>query len=681
MDTFKIAVLPCWNNHGHQHEFDTIFAEAGFRHEVLSESKESMDDLMSRLHDFDMLIAPPLFHFDRNLGKGYERPYRMADYAEPLKKWISDGGIFIVSDANYDAGIEWLGIFGESFAPPAHSRCFLGPASIDKPYDPLNVFPDVADLGVQWSHFVLGEGTGWRALIKCGHGNPVVLAQEMGEGIVVLDTLRSDRMMTLIDNLRVRQSLRRMGLVVADGVDTLANPVTGANAISIPCRNVRKEPFKGRMHLWIDPEVRESENMGAVPVKDDPVDFVADVELAGGAEGELVLSCEIPPLGNAHVVLTLESGESTLLVFRRDFRFLLPGEVGHLAVPPSVFAVGDDYEIGILAVSPCTAHVVVDGHVAWDDCAGSPRCDSLIHLIRIPQKWLDKAGRYDVVLRPVLSRKAYYEKYGEEETHSFAFRPMAEKESYNIVNLGDSHNSVAEPVKAGSYFGDDLDLLLLNGDIVGDSGSVLNFNTIYKIAGRITKGAVPCVYVRGNHDLTGPVADRIDQFSPTDDGRTYFTFRLGPVWGIVLDAGECTLRGANDPMHHYRLREDEFVKEVFARREWEGARIRIAACHIPIFSTWGSEPGEERGLYEGWNDALRQMGLQAVFSAHYHCSRVELPGGEGNPPSVHICSSRRIEQPRLVFSTGAVVVTEKGVESIVFPDSDGGCEKFEGLER
>jgi 3',5'-cyclic AMP phosphodiesterase CpdA len=58
-------------------------------------------------------------------------------------------------------------------------------------------------------------------------------------------------------------------------------------------------------------------------------------------------------------------------------------------------------------------------------------------------------------------------------------------------------------------FGDDIDLLVLNGDISDHSSSVQNISMIYQIASGITEGRRPCIYSRGNHDMRGAFAEHL----------------------------------------------------------------------------------------------------------------------------------------------------------------------------
>ena len=80
--------------------------------------------------------------------------------------------------------------------------------------------------------------------------------------------------------------------------------------------------------------------------------------------------------------------------------------------------------------------------------------------------------------------------------------------------------------------------MVLNGDIQDDSSKLENFNTIFEIAARLTNGEKPVVFSRGNHDMRGACAELFPDYTPTDNGNTYYTFRLGSIWGMVLDSGE-----------------------------------------------------------------------------------------------------------------------------------------------
>ena len=155
-----------------------------------------------------------------------------------------------------------------------------------------------------------------------------------------------------------------------------------------------------------------------------------------------------------------------------------------------------------------------------------------------------------------------FRKHGKLRIH---IQALCKKEKYNIINLADAHSLVDEPIRSGSFFGDELDLLIMNGDIPNHCGNIEYFKAIYLISGGITKGAVPCIFSRGNHDMRGIYAEQLADYTPTMNGRSYYTFKVGPIWGVVLDAGEdkadtCPEYGHTVCCSAFRDEEDRFFR-------------------------------------------------------------------------------------------------------------------------
>ena len=93
---------------------------------------------------------------------------------------------------------------------------------------------------------------------------------------------------------------------------------------------------------------------------------------------------------------------------------------------------------------------------------------------------------------------------------------------------------------AAKAFGD-IDFLILNGDLPDHSGDIKNFTAIHRIVAEITDGEKPVVFSCGNNGMRGIYAENIEEHTPTDKGNSYYTFRLGSIWGMVLDCGEVYL--------------------------------------------------------------------------------------------------------------------------------------------
>lgn len=353
-----------------------------------------------------------------------------------------------------------------------------------------------------------------------------------------------------------------------------------------------------------------------------------------------------------------------------------------LIAPPSVFAVGRDYWICALAGSECTMGVEIAGSHHWDHSNGTLRSRRILHegchlhMARVPQTVLDAAGSYTLHLRRIVERKPYFTECGETESPTFSFRPCAVKSSFKIINLADAHNLVDAPIAAGRHFGDALDLLVLNGDIPNHSGDLRYFETIYQIAGRVTDGACPCIFARGNHDMRGNCAELLADHVPTNNGLPYFTFRAGPIWGVVLDAAEdkpddFPEYGHTICAHDFRLEEDAWLDRMLVSHDWRGAALRLIISHKPLAHEIRAPFDIEKDLYRNWCAKLKKIRPHLHLSGHLHECFVERPGGGHDDyglPCLHVCSSLvRTEEP-VEFTCGAVTIDMDGVRPFVHVD-------------
>ena len=346
---------------------------------------------------------------------------------------------------------------------------------------------------------------------------------------------------------------------------------------------------------------------------------------------------------------------------------------------PSVYAVGDEYLISVMVECECTMWAEVGGKLYYDHSNGILRSAKYLHTVRVPLHALDKARSYTVFLRRLVERKAYYSQCGEVEEMRFDFRPVAEKDTYNFVNLADSHSRWEEAARSGAYFGDDLDFLVMNGDVPEDSSDTGKFKTIYLISGAVTKGRVPCVFARGNHDLRGIGAESLADYTPvTRAGESYFTFRLGPVWGLVLDCGEDKVDGCAEYGHTvcceaFRDEEDVFLDRVAAAREYEKYPIRLIVCHVP-FNTLNRDKQFQIEVerYKRWCRVVGAMKPTALLCGHLHECYTEAPGGEhdsyGLQPCAVVCSSYLKEN----YHVSGAITLSGNTMLVRYPDSDGG---------
>ena len=116
-----------------------------------------------------------------------------------------------------------------------------------------------------------------------------------------------------------------------------------------------------------------------------------------------------------------------------------------LVTYPSVWAVGENYQIFVPVKSSTLMWVTVGGENYYDHTNGIMRSDTHIHKITVPMEELDKAGSYTLRYRKMIDRKPYFPVTEETESFSFSFYPYKGGRA-NIYHLSDTHNRIESPV-------------------------------------------------------------------------------------------------------------------------------------------------------------------------------------------------------------------------------------------
>lgn len=149
----------------------------------------------------------------------------------------------------------------------------------------------------------------------------------------------------------------------------------------------------------------------------------------------------------------------------------------------------------------------------------------------------------------------------------------------------------------------------------------------------------PLAYVRGNHDVRGPAAMSLSDFTGTPDDRFYYGFRSGPLAALVMDTGEdkpddspyLSGRGAFQKMQ----REQADWLQVVVQQPWfREARHKVLFCHIPL---WFNHPRIPNNRFDGaaycrelWVPTLVEAGVKLVISGHTH-DYLWMPAKERQP--------------------------------------------------
>ncbi|MBE6749969.1 MAG: metallophosphoesterase [Ruminococcaceae bacterium] len=305
-----------------------------------------------------------------------------------------------------------------------------------------------------------------------------------------------------------------------------------------------------------------------------------------------------------------------------------------MIIKPCVFAVEDTYQIMVLFEKSALMWVKIGDQVFYDEVAGVMRSETDVHKVVVPMKLLDEAKSYTVCYKETVERKTYNPIFKDEESETFEFRPLT-NEHFKAYHICDAHYLVDVASNTAKVYGD-IDVLIINGDTPDHFAEKENLKNIYNIAFPITNGNIPVIYSRGNHNLRGRYAEFLSDYAPTSKGKYYYTFRLGPVWGIVLDCAEdkedeCYEYAGTCYCQNYRLEQIDFIKNVIADKENEyavdGVKYRVVICHIPYaLVPWDFE----KEIYDEWNKLINEnVKPQIIMSAHTHEKGIVLPEDDG----------------------------------------------------
>lgn len=294
---------------------------------------------------------------------------------------------------------------------------------------------------------------------------------------------------------------------------------------------------------------------------------------------------------------------------------------GFLACYPTVFVVENRYEILVFAKENGIIAIKVGNEIFFEENNGALSSEKRFAKISVPQTVLDACKNYTVLYRKTVDRKIYYPIFESELCESFDFCPLEKTEDIKVYHIADVHRAFGSAERAAGFFGNDTDLFVVNGDI-SEFRSESDYLDAAGFTGRISKGKIPVVLARGNHDARGKQADRFTDYFPGNGKKSYYEFDAGVLHGLVLDCGEDKrdahkeYNGVN-AFEAFRKSETEFLTHL---QPTEG-KINFAICHIcPIFPT--ENAGDcfdiERETYKCWNANLKRINVRFMLSGHLH---------------------------------------------------------------
>jgi len=357
-----------------------------------------------------------------------------------------------------------------------------------------------------------------------------------------------------------------------------------------------------------------------------------------------------------------------------------------LETTPAVFIAGNDYHIMVPIDCQCMTWVKVGEECFYDESNGILKSEVRIHRMIVPKELLDKEKRYTLCVRKIIERKPYFTQTEDVVEFPFDFCP-SKGETIRAYHISDAHNMVEYPARAAKAYGD-IDLLIMNGDLPEHCGNVENMISVYQLAQEVTKGNIPIVFSRGNHDMRGVMAEKFAEYTPNVNGNTYYTFRTGNLWGMVLDCGEDKNDDSNEYgnticCHSFRKRQTQFIKNVIknAQSEYmaEGVKHKIVICHNPFTRKMNPPFDIEEEIYTQWAQLLREnVKPDLMLCGHTHKLSIDRIGCEndtyGQPCTVLIGAEPEIYDiavsDKKSFKGAGLRFDNKGIE-VTFTDCSG----------
>jgi len=303
---------------------------------------------------------------------------------------------------------------------------------------------------------------------------------------------------------------------------------------------------------------------------------------------------------------------------------------------PTVFAVEENYQIAVLCSSNSMVWVKIGEEIYCDEVGGLMRSLNKSHLITVPMNVLDSAGEYTVFEQEVTDRRSNFPKTNDVTEQTFSFKPVPRNKNIRAYHISDAHSRIEAPVNAAECFGK-IDFLILNGDIPDNSCTKENIENVFLLAGEISKGEIPVVFSRGNHDMRGTYAEYFCDIMPSNNGKSYYTVKLGGIWMLILDCGEDKLDSHAEynntiRCHAFRKRETEFIKQIAESDAYNAPDVthKLVISHIPFTRQSANEEfAIEKDTYSMWGSMLKEnIKPDLMICGHCHINRIYPVGGE-----------------------------------------------------
>ena len=302
--------------------------------------------------------------------------------------------------------------------------------------------------------------------------------------------------------------------------------------------------------------------------------------------------------------------------------------VNRITYHPVVYAVEDNYQIVFSTNCDSTGWVEVGDKKYYDTYNGTTKTFAKVHKIEVPMNELDQAKRYTVHSQKTIYAGPFGGFLGRDVTQTVDFKPVNVDDGIQYLSFSDVHMNLSRTEETSRYV-ENYDFLVLAGDLVSvvETFEDANFNN--EAAYRITKGSIPVVYARGNHDVKGRYASELHKYVGAKGEDFYYAFYFKDIYGVVLDLGEDhdddwweyygTAHYAD-----YHKEQIAFLEEEIAKKDYEHYAYHLVISHIPI--PFVNYRLNHETVKRSMTTLLNQMDVDMYLCGHQHQLMIFEPG-------------------------------------------------------
>src|SRR3984885_4093482 len=165
--------------------------------------------------------------------------------------------------------------------------------------------------------------------------------------------------------------------------------------------------------------------------------------------------------------------------------------------------------------------------------------------------------------------------------------------------------------------------VVMSGDLVNKPGDKAQIEEYLRITHKLDPG-IPLYAVAGNHDVGNvPTPESLMAYRQIF-GKDYYSFRNGPMEGIVLDS---SIIQHPEKVMDEEVRQREWLEEELKKATTEHIRWIVIFQHIPWFLHSADEPDQyfniPRETRSRYLKILKESGVQYDFAGHLHQNSIE----------------------------------------------------------